>query len=157
MYRDFHEHLSSYIKEKPGNVDKHAHCRPQRLRSYLVKEGGGGRDRSSLGNGSSRTLQTFILCVCHVASVISDSFASLWTTGHQAPLSMGFSRQYWSGLPCPPPGDLSHSGIEPETLMSPALQAGSLPLAPPGKPQNNRGSCNTQFYPKWKDFNSLLF
>ena len=35
-------------------------------------------------------------------------FAILWTIAHQPPLSMGFSRQeYWSGLPCPPPGDLS--------------------------------------------------
>ena len=41
---------------------------------------------------------------------------------HQAPLSMEFSRQeYWSGLPCPPPGDLPDSGIEPMSLMSPAL------------------------------------
>ena len=41
-------------------------------------------------------------------------FATLWTTAYQAPLSMGFSRQeYWSGLPCPPPGDLPDSGIGP--------------------------------------------
>ena len=41
---------------------------------------------------------------------------------HQAPLSMRFSRQeYWSGLPCSPPGDLPHPGIEPRSLMSPAL------------------------------------
>ena len=40
----------------------------------------------------------------------------------QAPLFMGFSRQeYWSGLPCPPPGDLPHSGIEPPSLVPPAL------------------------------------
>ena len=40
----------------------------------------------------------------------------------QAPLSMGFSRQeYWSGLPCPPPGDLPDPGIEPMCLKSPAL------------------------------------
>ena len=40
----------------------------------------------------------------------------------QAPLSMEFSRQeYWSGLPCPPPGDLPDPGIEPMSLMSPAL------------------------------------
>ena len=46
----------------------------------------------------------------------------LWTVARQAPLSMGFSRQeYWSGLPCPPPGDLPDSGIEPASLMSPAL------------------------------------
>ena len=41
---------------------------------------------------------------------------------------------YWSGLPLPPPGDLLDPGIKPTSLMSPALQVGSLPLAPPGKP-----------------------
>ena len=42
-----------------------------------------------------------------------------WTVAHRAPLSMGFSKQeYWSGLPCPPPGDLPYPGIEPR---SPAL------------------------------------
>ena len=49
-------------------------------------------------------------------------FATLWTVACQGPLSMGFSRQeYWSGLPCPPPGDLPHSGMEPASLKSPAL------------------------------------
>ena len=44
---------------------------------------------------------------------------------HQASLSMGFSRQeYWCGLPCPPPGDLPHPGIEPLSLVSPALAGG---------------------------------
>ena len=43
----------------------------------------------------------------------------------QAPLSMGFSRQeYWSGLPCPSPGDLPHPGINPTSLTSPALAGG---------------------------------
>ena len=43
-------------------------------------------------------------------------FETLRTVAHQAPLSMGFSRQeYWSGLPCPPPGDLPDQGIEPES------------------------------------------
>ena len=46
--------------------------------------------------------------------------------------SSGFSRQeYWSGLPCPPPGNLPKPGIE---SRSPALQADSLPSEPPGKP-----------------------
>ena len=41
---------------------------------------------------------------------------------HQAPLSMGFFRQeYESGLPCPSPEDLPDPGIEPPSLMSPAL------------------------------------
>ena len=49
-------------------------------------------------------------------------FATPWTVVCQAPLSIGFSRQeYWSGLPCPPPGDLPNSGIEPVSLMTPAL------------------------------------
>ena len=49
-------------------------------------------------------------------------FATPWTVAHQAPLSMGFSRQeYWSGLPCPPPGDLPYPGIEPMSPASPAL------------------------------------
>ena len=48
-------------------------------------------------------------------------FVTLWTV-HQAPLSMGFSRQkYCSGLPYPPPGDLLNPGIKPTSLLSPAL------------------------------------
>ena len=47
---------------------------------------------------------------------------TLWTVAHQAPLSMGFSMQeYWSGLLCPATGHLSNPGIEPVSLMSPAL------------------------------------
>ena len=50
------------------------------------------------------------------------TFATPWTVAHQAPRSMGVSRQeYWSGVPCPPPGDLPHPGIKLESLMSPAL------------------------------------
>ena len=69
-------------------------------------------------------------------------FATPRTLACQAPLSMGFSRQeYWSGLPCPPPGDLPDPGIEFMSLASPALQADSLPTEPPGKPlYTNRAS-----------------
>ena len=60
---------------------------------------------------------------------------TLWTIALQDPLSMGFSRQeYWSGLPCPPPGDLPHPGIEPMSPEAPALQTDSLPLRHWGKP-----------------------
>ena len=49
-------------------------------------------------------------------------YVTPWTVAHQAPLSMGFSRQEcWSGLPYPPPGDLPDPGIESASLMSPAL------------------------------------
>ena len=59
-------------------------------------------------------------------------FATPWTVAHQAPPSMGFSRQeYWSGLPLPSPGDLPDPGIEPR---SPALEADALTCEPPGKP-----------------------
>ena len=48
--------------------------------------------------------------------------ATPWTVAHQAPLSMGFSRQeYWSGVPFPPPGHLPNPGIEPSFPESPAL------------------------------------
>ena len=58
-------------------------------------------------------------------------FATPWSVAHQAPLSMKFSRQeYWSGLPCPPPGDAPNWGIEPR---SPTLQADSLPFELPRK------------------------
>ena len=57
-------------------------------------------------------------------------FATPWTVGHQAPPSMGFSRQeYWSGLPFPSPGDLPDPGIEPR---SPVLQADALTSEPQG-------------------------
>ena len=63
-------------------------------------------------------------------------FVTPWTVARQTSLSMGFSRQeYWSGLPCPPPGDLSNPGIEPR---SHSLQADSIQSEPPGKPMNTR-------------------
>ena len=58
--------------------------------------------------------------VGHSSSV--QLFETVWTIGHQAPLSMDFSRQeYWSGLPCPLLGDLPDPGIELVSLTSPAL------------------------------------
>ena len=79
-----------------------------------------------LGNNS---VVTVCMCVCMCAcvlnhSVMSDS-ATLWTVARQAPLSMGLSRRdYWSGLPFPPPGDLLDSGMEPPSLPSPASVGG---------------------------------
>ena len=55
---------------------------------------------------------------------------------HQAPLSMEISRQkHWSGLIFSPPGDLSHTGIEPTSLVSPASAGGFFTTVPPGKPK----------------------
>ena len=57
-------------------------------------------------------------------------FVTLWTVARQVPLSMGIPRQeYWSGLPCPPPGDRPDPGIEPASLTSPALAAGFFTMS----------------------------
>ena len=67
-----------------------------------------------------------------VTLVMSDSLLPYGLQPARLLCPWGLSRQeYWSGLLCPPPGDLSYLGIEPR---SPALQAASLPLAPLGKP-----------------------
>ena len=61
-------------------------------------------------------------------------FVTPWTAAHQAPLSVGFSRQeYWSGLPFSSPGALPDPGIEPASPVSLALQEDSSPTEPLGK------------------------
>ena len=65
-------------------------------------------------------------------SIVSDSLRPHGLQPTRLLCPWGFSRQeYWSGLPCPLPGDLPDPGIEPRT---PSLQADSLPSEPPGKP-----------------------
>ena len=74
----------------------------------------------------------FINTICCLVAVTSDSFATLLTMAHQAPLSMGFPRQeYRSGLPYPSSEDRSDLGIEPSF---PALQEDSLSLSQKGNP-----------------------
>ena len=77
------------------------------------------------------SILTVVLDACMGAKSLSR--VQFWTVARQAPLSMGFSRQeYWSGLPCPPPGDLPDPGIKPRSLTY--WQAGSLPQVPSEKP-----------------------
>ena len=65
--------------------------------------------------------------------VMSDSLRPRGLKPARTLCLWAFSRQeYWRGLPCPPPGDLSNLGIEPR---SPTLQADSLLSEPPGKGQ----------------------
>ena len=72
------------------------------------------------------------------------NFATLWTVARQTPQSMGFSRQeYWSGSPCPPPGDLPDPGIELVSLMSPALAGGLFTT------QGHLGSRKAKMFPLW--------
>ena len=84
-------------------------------------------------------LKCYFCCSIFIVKSLSRVrlFATLWTVAHQAPQSMGFSRQeYWSGLPFPSPGDLSDPGIEPR---SPALRADTLTSEPRGKPIYSAG------------------
>ena len=77
---------------------------------------------------------------CHCVCVLSRFscarlFATLWTVAHQAPLSMGFSRQeYWSGLPRPSPGNLLAQGSNSHLFCLLHWQVSSSPLAPPSLP-----------------------
>jgi len=82
------------------------------------------------------------VCVCSFSHVWF--LVILWTVAHQAPLSMGFSRQqYWSGLPCPPPGDLPNPITEP---ASPTLQVDSSPpLSHLGSTLDSIASLNISF------------
>ena len=80
----------------------------------------------SMGWGLHKTI--------YVACMLSRvwHFVTPQAVALQAPLSMGFSRQeYWSGLPCPPPGDLSDQGIKPASLASPAIAVGFFTTVPP--------------------------
>ena len=72
---------------------------------------------------------------CLLSRLVLSNSAALWTVAHQVPLSVGLFRQeYWSGMPFPPPGTLPNSGVKPMFSVSPALQMGSLPTEPSGKP-----------------------
>ena len=65
--------------------------------------------------------QAVVVCVCAKLCYVHLSVI-LWAVAQQVRLSKGFSRQeYWSGLPCPLPGDLCNPGTEPMSLLSSAL------------------------------------
>ena len=82
----------------------------------------------------------FEACVCVCVCVLSRFslvrfFVTLWTVTHQAPLSMGFSRQeYWSGYHALLQGIFPAQGSNSRLLHFLYWQASSLPLVPPGKP-----------------------
>ena len=65
-------------------------------------------------------------------------FVTSRSTARQAPPSMGLSRQeYWSGMPCPPPGGLPDPGIEPRSLLPPALAGGFFTTSATWEAQQN--------------------
>ena len=86
---------------------------------------------NSVGCRIQQATLLYFLYSCHIMLLLLNHFSCVqlfvtpWTVAHQAPLFIGFSRQeYWSGLPCPPPGDRPDPGIGPASLMSPALAGG---------------------------------
>ena len=82
----------------------------------------GGEDREPKGQASDSEKVMGPMCAVLNRFSCIRLFATLWTVAHKAPLSTGFSKQeHWSGLPCPPPGDLPYPGIELSSLMSPEL------------------------------------
>ena len=85
--------------------------------------------------GSLSEAQTCMHLFMHAKLLQSClTLCNQWTVACQAPLSMEFSsHEYWSGLPCPPPGNLPDSGVKPVSLHLLRWQAGSLLLEPPGK------------------------
>ena len=119
--------INLFIKEKQ--------TRRLREQTYNYQRGkAGGRDKMGVWDWHVE-IQYVTLNVMWHAEYQSLSrvqyFATLWTVAHQAPLSMGFSRQeYRSGLPFPPPEDLPTPGIKPESLL---LQVESLLPEPLGE------------------------
>ena len=72
---------------------------------------------------------------------------TLWTVAHQAPLSMGFSRQeYWSGLSFPPPGDIPDPGFEPASFISPALGGRFFTTSTTWEAQYNPRTCTNNHH-----------
>ena len=84
--------------------------------------------------------------MCSMCACVLSGFSPVWlsaapqTVARQAPLSTGFSKQEcWSGLPSPPLGDLPDPGIEPMSLMSPALAGGFFTARAPWEGSANTG------------------
>ena len=106
-------------------------CQPFcKLQTYDRNQGSGrsikigAKEGSGYRNGGREKLGCVGVCVLSCVQLFA------------VPLSIGYSRQeYWSGLPFPPPGDISDPGIEPLPLASPALAGRFFATVPPGKPQ----------------------
>ena len=84
---------------------------------------------------ATREAQDILMCALSLSRV--QLFVTPWTAAHQAPLSMGFSRQN-TGVGCHFlfQGNLPDPGIKPKSLVSPALAGGFFTTEPPGKPKN---------------------
>ena len=94
-------------------------------------EGEGGTNRES-------SIDIYTACILSHFSHV-QLFATPWTAACQSPLTMGFPREEnWSGLPCPPPGDLPD--LRDQTRVS-CTAGRSLTTEPPGKPHIHATIC----------------
>ena len=129
----FPDHPTKRKRNQPFKIIQLSNSRlTSQLKSTMIKNMFSRKYRRSV-------LITGRFHICKFACTLSrfscvQLFVTLWTVARQAPLPIGFSRQYWSGLPCPPPGDLPDPGIKPTSPLSAVLQADSLPTAPSGNP-----------------------
>ena len=104
------------------------------------------------------------LCACiemHACSPLVIQCVRLSVTpravARQAPLSMNFLRQeYWSGLPCPPAGNLPNPGIEPVSPASPALAGRFFTMCLLGNPIHEVTSSKQLFHALGRYLNSLF-
>ena len=140
--------LLGYSEAKTGNrcIRGRVHQRMRRFLavgyhvpvSSLILYPRAGRGRGRRGGDRhvhhwARSMTSYYLkdCVCELSRFSHvRRFSTLWTVAHQAPLSMGFSRQeYCNGLPSPPPGELPDPGFKPASPPPLALQVDSLSLS----------------------------
>ena len=137
-------HLSEWLSSKRTQITN-AGEDVERWK-FLYTVGGNVNWCSHCGNSmavSQKTKNRSTVCA-RVHAVMTDSFATPRTVALRALLSRGFSQQeYWSGLPFPPPGDLSHPGIELKSLVSPAVAGRFFTIEPPGEPRTTIWSSNS--------------
>ena len=109
------------------------------------------------GNEIAKTIVRYALLCAWVLSLShAQPFATLWTVAHQAPRSMGFSRQeYWSGLLLPLPGDVRDPGNKTVSPLSPAIVGGFFTTESPRKPLSPAVYSNYST-PKERKINSYI-
>ena len=134
-----------------GKAQTHSCLKPHFWQSSIQSMGVRGLTAPTFFPGSKRpNIQCPQVGDSHLKACVLSRFSPVqlfvtpWIGAQQAPLSMGFSRQeYWSGLPCPPPGDLPKPGIEPMSLMSPALGLLALSCLTLCDPMNCSPPCSS--------------
>ena len=144
-------HVQKHYTHTETHTSTHTHVyiymfRPVRHRKfwkkelqwlYIWKERMGARFIFHIPSYLSKLLEFFLPSIVKCVLSHVRLFATPWTLVHQTPLSIGFYRQYWSGLPFPSPGDLPNPWIKPTSLVSPALAGGFLTTSATWEAQNN--------------------